>query len=67
MATKKTGAKNLQNLKMISLGILSIVKPFYSGKSLNRIRQDIAVNFENQIETVFKLLNLNASADLACS
>jgi predicted transposase YbfD/YdcC len=57
---QKHGAQNLQTMKRVALAILSLVKSFYDDKSLKRIRLILSVDFENNIEKIFKLLNAEA-------
>jgi predicted transposase YbfD/YdcC len=61
---RKHGAQNLQTMKRVALAILSLVKSFYDNKSLKRIRFILSVDFENNIEKVFKLLNAQAIESL---
>jgi predicted transposase YbfD/YdcC len=61
---KKHGAQNLQTMKRVVLAILSLVKSFYDDKSLKRIRFILAIDFENNIEKIFKLLNAEAIENL---
>jgi hypothetical protein len=46
-----------QTMKRVGLAILSLVKSFYDDVSLKRIRFILSVDFENNIENLFKLLN----------
>lgn len=50
------GAKNLQIVKKIALSILKTVQAFYK-VSLKMIRFRLSLDFENEISTIFKLLN----------
>jgi predicted transposase YbfD/YdcC len=50
------GAKNLQLIKKIALSILKIVQSSYK-ISLKRIRYRLSLNYENEIENIFKMLN----------
>ena len=52
----KNGAKNLQIIKKIVLSILRIVQTFYK-VSLKMIRYRLSLDFDNEIKTIFKLLN----------
>ena len=52
----KNGAKNLQIVKKIVLTILRIVQTFYK-VSLKMIRYRLSLDFDNEIQTIFKLLN----------
>ena len=54
---EKDSLKNLGIIKKIALGILKTVQ-YYYGKSLKRIRYDLSLNFEGEIEKIFKLLNV---------
>lgn len=52
----KTGAKNLQIMKKIALAVLKLVKESY-GLSLKRIRYAISLDYENEVEKIFSMLN----------
>jgi predicted transposase YbfD/YdcC len=52
----KNGARNLQLIKKIALSILKTVQTLYK-VSLKRIRYKLSLNFENEIERIFKMLN----------
>ena len=54
---EKNSLKNLGIIKKIVLGILKTVQYSY-GKSLKRIRYDLSLNFEEEIEKIFKILNV---------
>ena len=54
---EKNGAKNLGILRRIALALLKFVQTYYN-KSLNLIRTDLAFDFENEIENIFKLLDV---------
>jgi predicted transposase YbfD/YdcC len=54
----KNGARNLQLIKKIALSLLKAVQTLYK-VSLKRIRYKLSLNFENEIERVFKMLNTN--------
>jgi predicted transposase YbfD/YdcC len=61
---EKNGAKNLQVIKKLVLALLSITKPLFDGKSLKNIRLVTALDFEKNIEIIFKALNLGIAEDL---
>ena len=52
----KNGAKNLGIIRRIALAILKFVQAYYK-KSLKLIRTDLSFDFENEIDTIFKLLD----------
>ena len=52
----KNGAKNLGIIRRIALAILKFVQTYYK-KSLKLIRTDLSFDFENEIDTIFKLLD----------
>ena len=52
---EKNGAKNLGILRRISLMILKLVQVFYN-KSMKLIMYELSLDFENEIENIFKLL-----------
>ena len=54
---EKNGSKNLGILRRIALAILKFVQTYYK-KSLNLIRTDLSFDFENEIENIFKLLDV---------
>ena len=56
---EKTGAKNMQLLKKIALGILKLVQGMY-GQSLKRIRKTIARDCENQLEKILSVISADA-------
>ena len=56
---EKNGAKNLGILRRIALALLKFVQTYYN-KSLNLIRTDLAFDFENEIENIFKLLDVKS-------
>ena len=60
---EKNGAKNLGILKRICLAVLKFVQTYYN-LSLNKIRFLLSIDFEKEIENVFKLLNTNDIAKL---
>ena len=53
---EKNGAKNLGILKRICLAILKFVQTYYN-MSLNKIRFLLSLDFETEMEKIFKLLN----------
>lgn len=53
----KNGAKNLGIIRRIALALLKFIQTYYK-KSLNIIRTNIAFDFENEIENIFKLLDV---------
>lgn len=55
---EKNGAKNLGIIRRIALAILKFVQTYYK-KSLNLIRTDLSFDFENEIENIFKLLDVD--------
>ena len=54
----KTGAKNLQQLKKISMAILKLVKESYK-LSMKRIRYVLSLNYEEEIEKIFSMLDID--------
>lgn len=54
----KNGTKNLGIIRRIALAILKFVQTYYK-KSLNLIRTDLSFDFENEIENIFKLLDVS--------
>ena len=54
----KNGAKNLGIIRRIALAILKFVQTYYK-ISLNLIRTNISFDFENEIENIFKLLDVD--------
>ena len=54
----KTGAKNLQQLKKISMAILKLVNESYK-LSMKRIRYVLSLNYEEEIEKLFSMLDIN--------
>lgn len=54
----KNGAKNLGIIRRIALALLKFIQTYYK-KSLNIIRTNIAFDFENEIENLFKLLDVS--------
>ena len=55
---EKNGARNLGILKRICLAVLKFVQTYYN-VSLNKIRFLLSIDFEKEIDNVFKLLNTN--------
>jgi predicted transposase YbfD/YdcC len=53
----KTGAKNLQIFKKIALALLKIVQTLYKC-SLKLIRYRLSLSFDEEIERIFKMLNV---------
>lgn len=60
---EKNGARNLGILKRICLAILKFVQTYYN-LSLNKIRFLLSLDFEKEIENIFKLLNTKDIAAL---
>ena len=60
---EKNGARNLGILKRICLAVLKFVQT-YNNLSLNKIRFLLSIDFEKEIETIFKLLNTKDIAKL---
>ena len=54
---EKNGAKNLGIIKRIVLSILKFVQAYYK-ISLNLIRTNLSFDFENEIDNIFKLLDV---------
>jgi len=54
---EKNGAKNLGIIRRIALALLKFVQAYYK-VSLNLIRTNISFDFENEIENIFKLLDV---------
>lgn len=54
-ALEKNGAKNSGILRRIALMILKLVQVFYN-KSMKLIMYELSLDFENEIENIFKLL-----------
>lgn len=52
----KTGAKNLQIFKKVALALLKLVQTLYNC-SLKLIRYKLSLNFDKEIEKIFKMLN----------
>lgn len=55
----KTGAKNLQIMKKIVLSILSLVKSSYK-LSMKKIRYALSLDYENEIEKMLSMLDVNS-------
>lgn len=60
---EKNGAKNLGIIRRIALAILKFVQTYYK-ISLNLIRTNLSFDFENEIENIFKLLDVESLAQL---
>ena len=60
---EKNGARNLGILKRICLAVLKFVQTYYN-ISLNKIRFLLSIDFEKEIDNVFKLLNTEDIAKL---
>lgn len=56
---EKNGAKNLGIIRRIALAILKFVQTYYK-MSLNLIRTNLSFDFENEIENIFKLLDVES-------
>lgn len=54
----RTGAKNLQLMKKIVLAVLNLVKSSY-GLSMKRIRYVVSLNYEEEIEKMLSLLDID--------
>ena len=52
---EKNGAKNMGILRRIALMVLKLVQAFYN-KSMKLIMFELSLDFENEIENIFKLL-----------
>ena len=55
----KTGAKNLQIMKKIAMSILRLVKDSYK-MSMKRIRYELSLDYENGIEKMLSMLDINS-------
>jgi len=53
---EKNGAKGLGVLRRVALIVLKLAQPYY-GCSLNSMRCRLSLDFENEIEKIFKLLD----------
>lgn len=56
---EKNGARNLGIIRRIALAILKFVQTYYK-ISLNLIRTNLSFDFENEIEKIFKLLDVSS-------
>jgi len=65
--TEKHGARNLQTMKRVSLSILSIVRQLFPKHSLKNIRFKLSLEFESNIELIFKILNVDSLKPLLAS
>ncbi|WP_455616059.1 hypothetical protein [Eisenbergiella sp.] len=54
----KTGAKNLQIMKKIVLSILRLIKESYK-ISMKRIRYELSLGYENEVERMFAMLDID--------
>lgn len=54
----KTSAKNLQIMKKIVLAILNLVKESYK-ISMKRIRYELSLDYENEIEKMLSMLDID--------
>ena len=54
----KTSAKNLQIMKKIALAILGLVKESYK-ISMKRIRYELSLDYENEIEKMLSMLDVD--------
>ena len=55
----KTSAKNLQIMKKIALSILNLVKESYK-ISMKRIRYELSLDYENEIEKMLSMLDMES-------
>ena len=55
----KTSAKNLQIMKKIALAILGMVKESYK-LSMKRIRYELSLDYENEIENMLSMLDVES-------
>lgn len=55
---EKNGAKNLSILRRIALNIIKLVQCFYN-ISLKLIRYKISMNTEEELEKIFKTINID--------
>lgn len=55
----KTSAKNLQIMKKIALSILNLVKESYK-ISMKRIRYELSLDYENEIEKMLSMLDIES-------
>jgi predicted transposase YbfD/YdcC len=56
---EKNGAKSLGVIRRIALIILKLAQPYY-GDSLSSMRYKLSLDFDNEIEKIFKLLDMTA-------
>jgi len=56
---EKNGAKSLGVIRRIVLIILKLAQPYY-GDSLSSMRYKLSLDFDNEIEKIFKLLDMTA-------
>ena len=56
---EKTGAKNLQIMKKIVMSVLKLVKESY-GISMKRIRYVLSLNYEEEIEKILSMLDMES-------
>ena len=55
----KTGAKNLQIMKKIVMAMLNTVKASYK-LSMKRIRYELSLDYENEVEKLLSMLDMEA-------
>lgn len=55
----KASAKNLQIMKKIALAILGLVKESYK-LSMKRIRYELSLDYENEIEKMLSMLDVES-------
>lgn len=55
----KTGAKNLQMMKKLALALLQLVKESYK-KSMKLIRYELSLDYENGIEKMLSMLDIDS-------
>ena len=56
---RRIGAKNLQIMKKIALAILGMVKESYK-LSMKRIRYELSLDYENEIEKMLSMLDVES-------
>jgi predicted transposase YbfD/YdcC len=61
---QKNGARNLQTMKRVALAILTLCRPLFPKLSVKRMRYGLSLDFERDIERMFKVLNTNALRSL---
>lgn len=61
---EKNGARNIGIIRRIALALLKFVQTYYK-ISLNLIRTSIAFDFENEIDNIFKLLDVEKILELS--